>query len=242
MDFIWFELLLILIAVFISKIIADKTNSVDVMWFIVLGVLLGNSGYLMESEQLEFLGDIGIILVMFALGFEEDVENFINGIKKAWGIAVFGAIFPFFGAYYAAKFFEFGTTSALIWGLTMTATAVSLTMVTLKSLNLEKTKAAVGIMTSAVVDDVLSLIGLAILLPIIFKGGGSGDLTIDVNSLVNIFLNIITFFGFVVFVGKYILPYERVLKILFLYKKGAYTYLGVFLLIFLFAKYAPIAG
>ncbi len=51
----------------------------------------------------------------------------------------------------------------MLWGLTMTATAVSLTMMSLRSENLYKSSTATGIMTAAVVDDVLSLIGVAII-------------------------------------------------------------------------------
>ena len=168
MHYIWTELFIIFLSVFGAKLLAKKTNTVDVLWYIVLGALLGNLHILSEDHRIEFLGEIGIILVMFALGFEENLSNFIKGLKKAWGIAVIGAIFPFLAGFMSAKFFGFSTNSALIWGLTMTATAVSLTMVSLKSLGLEKTPAATGIMTSAVVDDVLSLIGVAILLPLLF--------------------------------------------------------------------------
>jgi Kef-type K+ transport system membrane component KefB len=45
----------------------------------------------------------------------------------------------------SAKLFGFSTTSAMIWGLTMTATAVSLTMMSLKSLGLEKTPQPQGL-------------------------------------------------------------------------------------------------
>ena len=48
----------------------------------------------------------------------------------------------------------------------MTATAVSLTMVSLKSAGLNKTLAAKGIMTSAILDDIASLVFVAILVPI----------------------------------------------------------------------------
>ena len=38
---------------------------------------------------------IGIIIIMFALGFEENSSKFVQGIKRSWGIALFGAIAPF---------------------------------------------------------------------------------------------------------------------------------------------------
>ncbi|MEO1922958.1 MAG: cation:proton antiporter, partial [Nautiliaceae bacterium] len=238
----WTELFLIFLAVFVSKILAKRTNTVDVLWYIVIGALIGNLHLIQEDERIDFLGEIGIILVMFALGFEEDLKNFLNGIKKAWGIAVIGAIFPFMAGFFSAKLFGFSTTSALIWGLTMTATAVSLTMVSLKSLGLEKTPAATGIMTSAVVDDVLSLIGVAVLLPIILSGNGGESLNIDVDKLVQTLLDVLAFFGFVYLVGKFIVPHKKGIRYLFIVDKGNYAVLGIFILVFLFGSVAHVLG
>ncbi len=238
--FVWLEMFFVFLAILVSKLLAKRTNTVDVLWYILIGAVFGNLGLLEDNEELNFLGEIGIIIVMFALGFEEDLRNFLEGIKKAWGIAVIGAIFPFLAGFLSAKMFGFSTTSALVWGLTMTATAVSITMVTLKSLGLEKTKAATGIMTSAVVDDVLSLIGLAILLPIILNSHG-GELKIDLNNLIQTFLEVLTFFGFVYLIGRFVVPYKKGIRYLFILDKE-YAVLGVFVLVFLFGTMAHILG
>jgi Kef-type K+ transport system membrane component KefB len=232
----------IFVGVYLSKYLSHKTNTVDVLWFIIIGAILGNFHLIEENESLEFLGNIGIILVMFALGFEEDAKAFIDGVKKAWGIALIGAIFPFLAGYYSAIIFGFGQNSALIWGLAMTATAVSLTMMTLKSLNLHKTKAATGIMTSAVVDDVLSLIGVAILLPIILAGGKTDAVTIDYNELAFTFVKVVIFFVMVYLVGKFVIPHEKGLKRIFKLENGAYAVLGIFVIVFWFGAFAHMLG
>ncbi|WP_456480259.1 cation:proton antiporter [Nautilia sp.] len=241
MHYIWTELFILFVTVFVSKITAKKTKSVDVLWFIIFGAVLGNIGLFSGDHRIEFLGEIGIILVMFALGFEEDLGNFLKGVKKAWGIAVIGAVFPFMAGYFSAEISGFSTTSALIWGLTMTATAVSLTMVSLKSLGLEKTPAATGIMTSAVVDDVLSLIGVAVLLPIILNGTQK-ELNIDIAKLVRTMLDVVLFFGFVFLVAKFIVPHKKGIRYLFVVNKGHYAVLGVFILVFLFGSVAHTLG
>jgi Kef-type K+ transport system membrane component KefB len=53
-----------------------------------------------------------------------------------------------------------------MFGLTMTATALSLTMVSLKSEKLEHSQAVTDIMTSAVIDRISSLALVATLIPI----------------------------------------------------------------------------
>ncbi len=60
---------------------------------------------------------------MFALGFDEDLGHFKKGLQRSLGIAIIGAIFPFLAGYWCAKLFGYGESVALLWGLTMTATA-----------------------------------------------------------------------------------------------------------------------
>jgi len=105
----------------------------------------------------------------------------------------------------SAVMFGYGHNSAMLWGLTMTATAVSLTMMSLRSENLHKTTAATGIMTAAVVDDVLSLIGVAIIVPLVLSSGDSKS-AIDFSEILFIILKVIAFFSIVVFLGLFAFP------------------------------------
>lgn len=212
---IWVLSAIIFATVVVAKIISKKTQTVDVLWLIIFGSILSNIGLLPQhNEALEYIGELGIIFIMFALGFEENLQNFIQGLRKAWGIALIGALFPFLAGYFTATAFGYSSGSALVWGLTMTATAVSLTMMTLRNRNMHKTKAATGIMTAAVVDDVLSLIGVAILIPVIIISH-TGDVSEGANLATDIFIilaKVVAFFVIVIIVGLFGFP-ERVATI-----------------------------
>jgi Kef-type K+ transport system membrane component KefB len=204
---IWILSAIILTIVVLSKLIAKKTSSVDVIWLILFGAIFANLGMIdAHNETLEVIGEWGIVFIMFALGFDEDLSHFKDGLKRSWGIAIFGALFPFFGAFYTAKYFGFDTNAAMLWGLTMTATAVSLTMVSLKNENLHRTKAATGIMTAAVIDDVLSLIGVAIVIPLVLVSSGSLDSGFGFGEIAIIVLKVIIFFAIVIFLGLFAFP------------------------------------
>ena len=160
---IWEYSAIIFAVVVISKLISKKTRTVDVLWFIVAGAVLTNLGFLPEhNEFLEIIGEWGILFIMFALGLEEDLGRFAQGLKRSMGVALIGAAFPFMAGYGTATFFGYDHNSAMLWGLTMTATAVSLTMMSLRGDLMHRSTAATGIMTAAVIDDVLSLVGVAI--------------------------------------------------------------------------------
>jgi len=208
MEHLWTYSSIILAIVVLAKLLATKTNSVDVLWLIILGAIGVSIGILPEhNEILESIGEWGIVFIMFALGFEENVSNFVHGLKKSIGIAIIGAAFPFLAGYYTAILFGYDWNVAMIWGLTMTATAVSLTMVSLKSEGLHTSRAATGIMTAAVVDDILSLIGLAILVPIILSSNGThtGEV-FSLSHLAIIILKVFLFFFIIIFIGIVLFP------------------------------------
>jgi len=211
---IWVITAVMFAGVILAKVLSKKTGTVDVLWLILIGSVLGNLHIVPEhNEAIEYLGELGIIFIMFALGLEENLQNFIQGLKKSWGIAIIGAFFPFVAGYTCAALFGFDFASSMIWGLTMTATAVSLTMMTLKSKRMHKSTAATGIMTAAVVDDVLSLIGVAILIPlIVVSSTGNGSTENMFIDVLFILMKVVIFFVIIIFVGTFSFPERKLRK------------------------------
>ncbi len=205
---IWEYSAIIFVVVLVSKLLSKKTGTVDVLWFIVAGAVLTNVGLLpTHNEFLETIGEWGIVFIMFALGLEEDLGRFTQGLKRSIGIALIGAAFPFLAGYATASLFGYGHNSALLWGLTMTATAVSLTMMSLRADLMHRSTAATGIMTAAVIDDVLSLIGVAILVPIILvSSAGDGADSVSIASILWIIAKVIIFFAITLFMGLVAFP------------------------------------
>lgn len=202
-----FELLAIIwITVFIASYLAHKTRLTPVLWFLFFGALLVNFG-LIPEELPVFINDfaeLGIIIIMFALGFEEDASNFMSSIKRSWGIALFGALVPFAVAYSTAWVYWGDANIALLCGLAMTATAVSLTMVSLKTEGLSKSPAATGIMTSAVLDDIASLVFVALLVPV-----ATGEASVTLEGVLLIVGKAVVFFLIVTAIGAWLFPTNK---------------------------------
>jgi Kef-type K+ transport system membrane component KefB len=171
-------LLLFWISAYVSSLLASATRLSPLLFYLLFGGLFRNLELVEHSQTMDVLAEVAITLVFFALGFEENVSHFLGGIKKAWGIASIGAAVPFACGYGVTRFFwpNEEVMMALMAGLAVTATAVSLTMITLKSQGLEHSKAAIGIMTSAVLDDVAALALVAIMVPI---ATGQADPTVQ---------------------------------------------------------------
>ncbi|MFT5521073.1 MAG: Kef-type K+ transport system membrane component KefB [Enterobacterales bacterium] len=192
-------------SVFISYWFANKTKMTPVLFYLLMGSVMVTVG-LLPKEATPFINgfaEFGIILIMFALGFEENPTIFVRSIKRSWGIAFFGALGPFLAAYFLALHLWQDQNVAILVGLTMTATAVSLTMVVLKYEGLNMTKTATGIMTSAVLDDIASLVLVAAIIPLVTGDSGFTLVSIaTIGTKVGLFFLFVTFVGVVIFPGK----------------------------------------
>ena len=106
-------------SVFVASFVAHRTRLTPVLWYLFIGAVLVNLGALPQQMPIfisEF-AELGIIFIMFALGFEEDTNNFLQSIKRSWGIALFGALVPFAVAYSATLYFWGDVNVALLCGL-----------------------------------------------------------------------------------------------------------------------------
>lgn len=199
------NLTIIWIGVLLAHFMARATRLTPVLFYLFMGAVYVNTGIL-PAEPGEFIrvfAEIGIILIMFALGFEESTDNFVAGIKRSWGIAFFGGISPFLTAYFLALYFWGDSNMALVIGLSMAATAVSLTLMSLRSEGLSKTPAATGIMTSALLDDIASLAMVAVIIPI-----ASGQAAVGLASVGFIMAKAVGFFVVVAVLAIWVLPSE----------------------------------
>ena len=205
------HLAIIWFGVFVSSFLAKRTKLTAVLYFLAFGSLMVSIGVLPveTSPFIEGLSNIGIIIIMFALGFEENSSKFVQGIKRSWGIALFGAIAPFLVAYYTAMYYWDDVRLALMCGLAMTMTAVSLAMVSLRSQGLNASTAARGIMTSAVLDNIGSLALVALVVPL-----ATGESEVSITGILAVILNVFVFFGIVTALGLWIFPSESPGKIM----------------------------
>lgn len=196
-------LVIIWLGVFVASYAAHKTRLTPVLWYLFFGAIMVNLDLLPQQMPVFIVdfSELGIILIMFALGFEENTDNFLSSIKRSWGIAFFGAIVPFTIAYFGTLHFWGDKNMALLCGLAMTATAVSLTMVSLKTEGLSNTPAATGIMTSAVLDDIASLVLVAIMVPL-----AAGEATLSVIGIGLIVGKALLFFVLITVIGGWLFP------------------------------------
>ncbi|EOU1119759.1 cation:proton antiporter [Clostridium perfringens] len=164
-----FDLALILISTKLFGLITKKVRMPQVVGALVAGVILGPAvlNVLSETEFIQKLAELGVIVLMFTAGLETDINQLKKTGKASFIIAVLGVIIPLAGGFFIASIFNKGNDVSTILqnvfiGIILTATSVSITVETLKEMGKLNTRAGNAILGAAIIDDILGIIALTI--------------------------------------------------------------------------------
>jgi Na+:H+ antiporter len=153
--------------------IAERVGQPAVLGELLAGVILGPSvlGLVPLTTGIFLIAEIGVILLLFEVGLETDLEELVKVGGRAITVAVVGMALPFVGAFLLTLLVGYETLTAIFVGAAMTATSIGITARVLSELKALKTNEGQIILGAAVVDDVLGLIVLAVVSRIAESGG-----------------------------------------------------------------------
>ena len=183
---------IIIIAAKYLGLLAKKIGFPQVAGEIVAGLLLRylpffrnfsgvepNIIYAQTNQFIEYMSEIGVILIMFSAGLGTNLKSLVKSGVKSTLIAACGVIIPLvLGMIMALGFWGFdgfGTPvfyQALFIGTILTATSVSITVVALKELGKINSEVGQTIISAAIIDDVFGIIVLTVVLG---ASSGTGD-------------------------------------------------------------------
>jgi Kef-type K+ transport system membrane component KefB len=162
------ELLLGLVLVWlVAKLAAEgmeRIGQTAVLGELLAGVLLGPGvlGLVHESEALHALAELGVLILLFEVGLESDLDELLKAGLQAAVVAVVGVVLPFVAGYALMHWSGYPPLVAVFVGATLTATSVGITARVLADLGRLQDAAANVVLGAAVVDDILGLIILAV--------------------------------------------------------------------------------
>ena len=169
------DMAIILVAAKLFGILARKFNVPQVVGEIVAGLLIGPSvfGLVQQTDFLTYMGEIGVIMLMFSAGLGASLKDLKKTGIKAFAIAVSGVFIPLIcGSLLYMCFYGFaslGTTEfykALFIGTIFTATSVGITVEALSEMGKLKTQLGTTIVSAAIIDDIIGIIVLAVVIGI----------------------------------------------------------------------------
>jgi Kef-type K+ transport system membrane component KefB len=207
-----FELVAILIAAKIGGEIFERVNQPAVLGELVFGMILGNlnllgwtfmSGF-KNDEMLALAAEIGVILLLFEVGLESNIDELMAVGASAMLVATLGVIAPVILGYGVSIWFlpEEQWYVHLFAGATLAATSVGITARVLKDMHKMDTREAKIILGAAVVDDVLGLIILAVVSGLVTSIGHGGGGSIDVVQILLIIGKAVAFLGAAIIAGR----------------------------------------
>ena len=236
--------ILVLLLVFVGARVFGELfayfGMVAVLGEIFAGLILGPSGFslisLTESGPLlKVLAEIGIMLLLFEIGFETDINKLKDvGIQSSI-LALGGAVIPFsLGFTISYLFLDLSLNASLFIGGTLTATSIGITMRVLKDIGIATGKRAQIILGAAVMDDLLGILFLVFVYDYISTG------EVSLVHTGKIFAFIMIFFLLTPIVAKAVAKLMRHLS----FKRRVHGFIPSFIisLILLFSYIASFLG
>ncbi|MEN6584205.1 MAG: cation:proton antiporter [Armatimonadota bacterium] len=173
--------------------LSERLGQPAVLGELIGGVLIGPNvlGWVGDSEVIRLLAEIGAVLLLFEVGLESDLEEFLRVGVAALSVALVGIALPMTLGYGLAMVLGLdgrGPIVPLFMGATLAATSVGITARVLADIGHLQSKEAKVILGAAVLDDVLGLIVLATIAGIAATGSLALGSALTTGLLAVVFL------------------------------------------------------
>jgi Kef-type K+ transport system membrane component KefB len=207
-----FEIVTILIAAKIGGEIFERLNQPAVLGELIFGVALGNLNLLgidfmqgfKTDESLALAAEIGVILLLFEVGLESNIDELMAVGGSAMLVACMGVVAPVILGYGVSMWYlpDHAWYVHAFVGATLAATSVGITARVLKDMRKMETQEARIILGAAVVDDVLGLIILAVVSGLITSIAAGGASEISLTPVLWIIGKAVAFLAISILLGR----------------------------------------
>eukprot|EP01135_Chromosphaera_perkinsii_P008738 Nk52_evm71s1444 gene=Nk52_evmTU71s1444 len=135
-EFLLEDIVLILALCFLCGLLFHKLKLPVFFGYLLCGILSGPSGYNLVQNivQIETLGEIGVVFILFILGMEFSMDKIRRVLKPSFCVVVILLCGCVFGAIVVSILLGHGTSSSILFGQCM---SLSSTAVILKSFDSE---------------------------------------------------------------------------------------------------------
>lgn len=174
--------LVILAATKLAGDLSARLGQPPVLGKLAAGVVIGPAmlGWVENSDIIRELSQVGVLLLMFIAGLETDLRELNRNRRASVAVALGGIITPLATVFLVGWAFGMDQRQALFLGLLLSATSVSISVQTLKELNLFKSRESAAILGAAIIDDIAVVILLAVVMS--FAGGADLDLGLMIGK------------------------------------------------------------
>ena len=167
-----FDIAVILLSTKALGLVTKRFKLPQVVGALLAGLVLGPAvlNILHETDFIQQLAELGVIVLMFTAGLETDIKELKKSGAASVVIAILGMIVPLILGFILANFFNTNNSldsslflQHMFIGVVLTATSVSITVETLRELGKLNSNAGNAILGAAIIDDILGIIALTII-------------------------------------------------------------------------------
>lgn len=185
------DIIILLIFAYIGGYLSRLVKQPEVLGQILFGLLLGPTvfGIVESTEFIQNIAQIGVIFLMFMAGLETNVADLKASGKVSSLIALGGVFVPLFLALGAmlALGGKANLNEGIFLGVILSATSVSISVATLKSLDKLRSKEGTAILEGAIIDDILGILLFTIAVSVIAPTAGESTSIILVLGKIVLF-------------------------------------------------------
>jgi Kef-type K+ transport system membrane component KefB len=191
-------LLILLLSARVMGEIMERFGQPSMIGEVLAGVILGPTllNIIYPSSEIKVLSDLGVFLLVVVAGMEIDLDQMRKSInlKNIW-IAVLSFTIPLLSGLTIGYFFHFNWLITIFLGLCISITALPVSIRILMDLGKLNTDIGQKIITTAVFNDVLSLLILGIILDVRNNWGSFTEMSWSIGfSLLKITVFLIILF------------------------------------------------
>lgn len=189
--------------------LARRMGQPRVLGELILGVILGptflnildweilHGAHL--AETIKQLAELGVLVLMFIVGLEIDIDDLSKVGNVGLLAGVLGAIVPVAMTFPVLLLADYSWEVALFAGVVLAATSVSISAQVLLELGFLRTREGNALIAAALVDDILAILLVSITIAITGSGEESG-------SIPEIILRMVGYMGIAGLIAWFVLP------------------------------------
>ncbi|MBW4467834.1 MAG: cation:proton antiporter [Pegethrix bostrychoides GSE-TBD4-15B] len=154
------------------------------------------------SEVISILSELGVIILLFEIGLESNLNELIRVGPQAAVVAIVGVVVPFAaGTAGLIALFHVATVPAVFAGAALTATSIGITAKVLAELQQLSSSEGQIIIGAAVLDDILGIIVLAVVANLAKTG------EVELSNVLYLVVGAAVFLVGSILIGRFLSPY-----------------------------------
>lgn len=195
------------ILVIVLSIILRKMNQTYIIGYILAGILLGDQGLAVvdDKESVELLGELGVILLLFFIGMEINLIDFL----KRWKLAVLGTLLQIILSvllvFFIGSFYDWSLARSVVLGFVIALSSSAVVIKLLQDKHLIDTRIGKNVLSILLAQDIV----FVPLLIIISQLGGKAESTESIVLMIIGAIVIVATLVYIYIKGVIVLPYSK---------------------------------